>query len=233
MRTTLKIEQIRSQGFKLALFDLDGTLIDSAPDLAAAVDYALQKMGMPAAGLARVRTWVGSGAPKLIDRALNFAHASTGVEIPGEAIAEAYQHFLDYYDRHVVVNTQLYPGAATLLEHWTTANPLIRLGLVTNKPDQFTRPICDHLNISQYFDLFYSGDSFPVRKPDPLPLLKACDAMAIDPGHSIMIGDSSNDLIAARRAGITAVYVSYGYSQGGETANGEADVMVDSLSELM
>jgi phosphoglycolate phosphatase len=229
----VKLQQIRDKQFQLALFDLDGTLIDSAPDLAAAVDYALTTIGLPAAGTAMVRSWVGNGAPVLIKRALAFVSNCSVEDLASEASILAYQHFLDYYRQHVVVNTKLYPGATELLQYWATAYPDLRMGIVTNKPGQFTGPICEQLNIAHFFEIMYSGDTFPVRKPDPTPLLNACAALGAAVEKTIMIGDSSNDLNAARAAGMTAVCVSYGYNHGGNIADHYPDVLVDSLLELM
>ena len=241
MPDKLSIEHIRRKAFQLALFDLDGTLIDSAPDLAAAVDHCLHTMGLPVAGETKVRSWVGNGAPVLIKRALTYGvdcwdkhnrHPSGKPELTDEFVAKAYRHFLDFYQQNNVANTRLYPGAVELLEHWAK-QPGIQMGLVTNKPEQFTLPICQQLSIAQYFKVIYSGDTFAARKPDPLPLLKACETLRVAVAETIMVGDSRNDLLAAKNADITGVCVSYGYNHGGPIAAEKPDVLVDSLTELM
>ena len=226
-------DQIRNRQFKLALFDLDGTLVDSAPDLTAAVNFSLQANGYSAVSEAQVRQWIGNGAAVLVDRALAFSRRCSVADIDTSSATQAYQHFLDYYQQHTVVNTLLYPGARTLLAHWAEAETPVSMGIVTNKPSQFTRPVCVQLKIDHYFDLMYSGNTFPVRKPDPAPLLKACEATGAEVNETIMIGDSVNDLIAARRAGMTAVCVSYGYNHGENIAESNPDMLIDSLLELM
>lgn len=232
MSSKIDRKQIKKRQFKLALFDLDGTLIDSAPDLAAAVDHSLTAMGLPTAGIDKVRSWVGNGAPVLINRALAYAQQCQPEEIAAQTSKQAYRYFLNYYRANLVVDTRLYQGVKPLLQHWAQA-PALGMGIVTNKPGEFTAPICKQLDIDRFFDLMYSGDTFPVRKPNPLPLQKACETMGTTVEQTIMIGDSNNDLIAARQAGMTAVCVTYGYNHGGNIADLEPDVLVDSFQELM
>ncbi len=227
------LERIKARKFQLAIFDLDGTLIDSVPDLAKSIDFALEHHELPAAGEALVRDWVGNGAPMLVTRALAWATGCTPDELDDQFTQEVYQQFLTYYDQHKVVGTTVYPGVIPLLEHWYDTHGQRQLAIVTNKPSRFTRAICQALSMDHYFKLMYSGDTFSVRKPDPAPLLNACQALQVSPQDAIMVGDSMNDVRAARNAKIPAVCVSYGYNHGEDISAGNPDLLVDSLLELM
>ncbi|OZG70930.1 phosphoglycolate phosphatase [Hahella sp. CCB-MM4] len=226
------LNRIRERRFRLALFDLDGTLVDSVPDLADAIDYSLAGLGYSPAGEGLVRLWVGNGAPMLVKRALAHTLSLTSTEaVPEEVYQEAYQRFLDHYQQHFANRTVLYSGTLDLLRHWHEQG--ITIGLITNKPGQFTGPLCQELGISRYFSVMLSGDTLPVKKPDPMPLLHACRELGIPTSETIMIGDSVHDLNAARAADISAVCVSYGYNHGADICESGPDLLVDSLAELL
>lgn len=211
----------------LVLFDLDGTLVDSVPDIAYSVDTMLQRLGLATHGEARIRQWVGRGSEYLIQRALLGG-------APGEAEAslfdEAYPLFLELYGENASARSRLYPGARVALERFRAL--MLPLGCVTNKPGRFTEPLLRDLGIRGAFDLVLAGDSLARKKPDPLPLLHAAAHFGVDPARGWMVGDSINDVQAARAAGFRALCVSYGYNHGRSICEAEPDIVVDSLDEL-
>jgi phosphoglycolate phosphatase len=212
---------------KLVLFDLDGTLVNSLPDLAFCVDEMLRQLGLPPAGLERVGRWVGNGVERLVKRAL------TGdfIAEPEETLfASALPMFLELYAKNSSRSSQVYPGAKATLE-WLQARS-IPLACVTNKTARFTLPLLQNLGIDHYFGLVLSGDSLPEKKPHPLPLLTAAAHFRVQPKDCLMVGDSRNDIQAARAAGFTVVAVSYGYNHGQDIRTAEPDAVIDSLSEL-
>lgn len=215
-------------GVHLAVFDLDGTLVDSVPDLAAAVDAALQEVALPVAGEAKVRDWVGNGSRVLIERAL----ADALGEEPGEAFAAAtHEHFLRWYASHPCQHTRLYPGALEAIKgFWARGIPQY---IVTNKPEAFVCPILETLGINGYFEGWLGGDSLSRRKPDPAPLLHVSQRFGVEPAQAVMIGDSRHDIAAGRAAGFRTVAVPYGYNHGEPVAASQPDLLVESLAQLV
>jgi phosphoglycolate phosphatase len=209
------------------LFDLDGTLLDSLPDLATAVDRMLVELGLAAAGIDRVRGWIGDGARQLVHEALLFA---AGPEGPDQLTAA-----LDIYMRHYAAcltdRSELFVGVRQALEHWRERG--VAMACVTNKGERFTAPLLDHFDLRGLLPVAISGDTLPQRKPSPSPLLLACQRLNVDPGQAVMIGDSRNDVLAARAAGMSVVCVSYGYNHGRPIDAERPDRIVDSLLELI
>lgn len=207
--------------------DLDGTLVDTAPDIAASVNTMLADLGLPPYDLATITGWVGSGASRLIKRAL------TG-ELDGEPdpalFARAVPLFRQYYGARVSQESTLYPGAAETLETLHTAG--FELACITNKPEAFTVPLLKDLGIHHYFQLLISGDTLPRGKPDPLPLLHACEFFGTSVNHSVMVGDSVNDAKAAQAAGMPVICVTYGYNRGVDVRELASAAVIDDLSEL-
>ncbi|APU32087.1 phosphoglycolate phosphatase, bacterial [Ectopseudomonas alcaliphila JAB1] len=213
---------------RLVMFDLDGTLIDSVPDLAAAVDRMLVELGRPPAGLEKVRDWVGNGARVLVRRALagGLDHAAVGEAETEEALAR----FLDIYaDCHHL--TALYPGVHELLEALSTA--AVELAVVTNKPERFVAPLLEQVGLGGYFRWIIGGDTLPQQKPDPAALLQVMRLAGVEAAQSLFIGDSRNDVLAARAAGVPCIAVSYGYNHGRPIAEEEPSLVVHSLVELL
>lgn len=212
---------------QLVAFDLDGTLVDSAPDLARAVDLMAQELGVTPPDLAQVRDWVGDGVRKLVKRALTSTHDD-------EPSAALYQHgmesFRRHYREHLAEHTQFYPGAREVLNELHTAG--MQLACITNKSLEFTGPLLQALDVRDYFAVVLSGDSLQQRKPDPAPLLHAARSLLVAPAQSCMVGDSANDIRAARTAGFRAVAVSYGYGDAAELAAADPEVTLDSLAAL-
>ncbi len=213
----------------LVLFDLDGTLVDSVPDLAAATDRMLLALGREAAGVERVRTWVGNGAQVLVKRALSGQQAVADIE--PALFEQALQLFLAFYGQATSQASVLYPGVGACLEGLKARG--IEMGVVTNKPIRFTRPMLEGFGIAQYFSLVLGGDSLPTRKPDPAMLLHAMAHCRVTPGETLMVGDSSNDVGAARAAGCPVACVPYGYNHGEPIATAQPDLIVARLDQLL
>lgn len=211
----------------LALIDLDGTLVDSVPDLAWCTDQMMLALDMPERGEVNVRNWVGNGLERLIKRAL--VNQLDGE--PAEALyAKAAPIFMALYAENPCQRSQLYPAVKKGLQ-WLKEQD-IPLGCVTNKDEQFTLPILNNLGIRDYFELIVSGDTLPQKKPDPAPLLYAASYFNIEPSQALMIGDSVNDVKASRAAGFQIVCVSYGYNHGNDIRSANPDAVIDSFAEL-
>lgn len=212
----------------MILIDVDGTLVDSVPDLAYCVDAMMERLGRPPRGEAKVRNWVGNGVERLVRRALS---GSLDGE-PSEAdFASAYPVFLDLYARNTSQRSCLYPGVREGLNLLKSAG--YPLGCVTNKAAQFTEPLLRDLGVRDDFAIVISGDTLPRKKPDPEPLLHAAGFFGVAPESSLMIGDSVSDVRAARAAGFQIVCVSYGYNHGMDIRDAGPDAVIDSLTEVM
>ena len=209
------------------LFDLDGTLVDSAPDLALAVDRMLGEMGREPAGESRVRCWVGNGARRLVERALT-GHLDGRVE--AAELEPALERFFEHYAECLVEYTQPYPGVVEALDQLEPRG--LRLAVVTNKPARFTMPLLAHLGLRRHFHAVVSGDTLARRKPDPGPLLLAAEQCGVAPGAALMVGDSENDVRAARAAGMPVACVPYGYNHGADISQAGPDLLLDSLLAL-
>lgn len=212
------------------LFDLDGTLLDSVPSLAAALDRVLLALDRPPAGIDAVRAWVGNGAQTLIERALAGNHAARP-PADGALVAQALALFLDYYGEQPTAGTLLYPGVVETLERLSQRR--VPMAIVTNKPARFVAPLLDSFAIGHHFSLLLGGDSLAQQKPAPQPLLYAADHFGVAAARCLMVGDSITDVRAARAAGMPVAWVSYGYHQGLSAAQLGADWAVDSLTELL
>jgi phosphoglycolate phosphatase len=211
----------------LIVFDLDGTLVDSAPDIAYSVDAMLEKLGLPPVGEGPVRHWIGNGPAMLVKRAL------TGEMWPvGEParFAEAYPIFMAVYEANMCDRSRLFPGVAEGLAALRVAG--YKLACNTNKNSVFTLPLLDHLGIAGCFDFTGCGDQFTKLKPDPEPLLRTAEYFGLEPAACVMVGDSANDGEAARRAGFGFVAVPYGYHGGAGVDVLGPDAVVGSIADL-
>ncbi len=212
---------------KLVMIDVDGTLVDSVPDLAYCVDQMMISLGRPAIGEERVRHWVGNGVPRLVERAL------TG-ELDGfpsqQAFDKAYPIFLDLYAQNSSVRSTLYEGVIEGLDYLKSKGYL--LGCVTNKAEQFTLPLLKSLGIIDYFGIVISGDTLEKKKPDPLPLIHGANFFNINPNECLMLGDSVSDVKAARAASFQIICMSYGYNHGNNIADENPDLVIDSMKQL-
>jgi phosphoglycolate phosphatase len=212
---------------ELVLIDLDGTLVDSVPDLAFCVDEMMQQVDMPVQGIDKVRTWVGNGVERLVRRALT----GTLDGEPDEALFEkAYPVFLELYKENTSKRSEVYPGVTAGLE-WLKQQDLA-LGCVTNKAEQFTLPLLENLGLLKYFGLVVSGDTLAKKKPDPMPLLHAAEHFNVLPEKSLLLGDSISDVKAARAAGFSIICVSYGYNHGKDIREANPDAVIESFEAL-
>jgi len=211
----------------MVLIDVDGTLVDSVPDLAYCVDEMMMQLGRPAYGEDMVRNWVGNGVERLTRRALI---GQLDGEPDDELFEKAYPVFLDLYDKNVCERSCLYDGVREALDFLKTSN--IKIGCVTNKNAQFTLPILEKLGVKDYFEIIICGDTLAKKKPDPLPLLHAAEQLGVKPEESLMLGDSMSDVKAARAAGFDIVCMSYGYNHGEDIRDYNPDAVVDSMNEI-
>jgi len=208
------------------IFDLDGTLVDSAPDLHRSLNAVLAEQGRAPVSLADIRSMVGDGAAKLVERGF----ADTGAPVEPAALPELVQRFLVHYSagRHAL--TQAFPGVAETLALLRERG--CRLGVCTNKPYAPTMEILEVLGLTGYFGAVTGGDSLPVRKPDPGHLLGTLDLLGATADRAVMIGDSANDVAVARAAGVPAIIVRYGYTRTPVEELG-ADAIIDRFDEII
>ena len=212
---------------EMVMIDLDGTLVDSVPDLAYCTDAMLAEMGMPARGEAKVRQWVGNGVERLVKRAL--LDRLDGE--PDEALfSKALPIYMALYKDNVSERSHLYPGVKEGLDFLRGAG--YKLGCITNKAAAFTEPLLKDVGIYDYFRIVVSGDTLPVKKPDPRPLLHAAEYFKVDPARALMVGDSISDVKAARAAGFQVICVSYGYNHGQDIRDAHPDAVIDSMAQL-
>jgi phosphoglycolate phosphatase len=212
---------------ELVVFDLDGTLVDSASDIAYSVDAMLEALGRSPVGEPRVRGWIGNGVGMLVKRALTGEMWPEG-EPPG--FGEALPLFMDTYEAHLCDRSRLFDGVAEGLARLKAEG--YRLACNTNKNSRFTLPLLDRLGVSRYLDFIGCGDQFGKHKPDPEPLLKTAEHFGVEPSRCLMVGDSANDARAARNAGFMLVCVPYGYHGGAGVEILEPDAIVASIAEL-
>jgi len=210
------------------LFDLDGTLVDSAPDIAYSVDHMLAELGRPPVGEGAVRYWVGNGAERLVKRALT---GEMEAEPDAVLFERAYPLFLEIYAAHVMIDSRLFPGVEQGLKQLHQLG--YPLACITNKPARFTAPLLEGLGIASLLDLQVSGDTLPAKKPDPLPLRYAAEFFKVPAERTLMVGDSRNDVQAARAAGMQVVCVPYGYNHGDDIRETEPDAVIDDLTQLV
>jgi phosphoglycolate phosphatase len=210
------------------IIDLDGTLLDTIPDLAAAANLMLQELRGPQLDVDVIRTFVGKGIPRLVQRTLEAAFTGP---IDPELRARALDIFERRYTEANGRHTTLYPGVIEGLTRLCERR--FPLACVTNKSERFTLPLLEMTGLARYFKHVVSGDTLARKKPDPAPLLHACEALAIAPREMLMIGDSINDTEAARAAGCPVFCVTYGYSEGRDVRELGSDALVDSLLEAV
>lgn len=211
----------------MVLIDVDGTLVDSVPDLAFCVDAMMDTLGLPCRGESEVRLWVGNGVERLVRRALT---GTLHGEPDDELFNKAYPIYLKLYEANVSERSVLYPGVREGLT-WLKQQGF-KLGCVTNKAAQFTLPLLKNLGVYDDFGIVVCGDTLPLKKPDPAPLLHAAKHFGVSPQQSLMVGDSVSDVQAARAAGFKIVCMSYGYNHGQDIRAAHPDAVIDSMAEL-
>ena len=216
----------RLPSVRAVLFDLDGTLLDTAPDLAAAANAMLAELGRPGASLDAVTRCIGKGIARLIERLLS-GDLEAAVDRAELARAQA------IYARHYTLanghTARLYPGVLDGLRAFGAMG--LPRACVTNKAMVFTRSLLERSGLADYFELVVGGDTLARNKPDPMQLLHACECFGVAPAATLMIGDSANDVEAARAAGCQVWCVPYGYNEGNPPATLACDRLVASLAE--
>jgi phosphoglycolate phosphatase len=217
--------RFNTAAIEAAIIDLDGTLVDTLGDFEVALAATLADLGLPAVDRAFIARTVGQGSEHLIARTL--AHAGGVPDLQPAAWAR-YQHHYDAVNgRHAEVYPGVREGLAGLRARgW-------RLACVTNKPVAFARVLLATTGLASAFEVVFGGDSFERRKPDPMPLLRTCEALGTAPARTLMIGDSRNDAQAARAAGCPVVLVGYGYNHGEPVASAGADAVLARIDDLV
>ena len=209
------------------LFDLDGTLVDSAPDIARAANNMLRKLTMPTVDTASIRRWVGNGAVNLVKRALTGHHDGE----PDLVLLErAMPLFFEFYQSEVCVESVFYEGVPETL--FSLNEKGFKMACVTNKPSRHTQSLLEKMNIDHLFSVIVAGDSLPQRKPDPTQLISACQQLGVSTEMSIMVGDSPNDIIAAKAVPMPVLCMTYGYNQGTDLSTLQPDVLLDQFKQI-
>ncbi len=212
---------------KLVLFDLDGTMVDSVPDLSFCLDATLEQIGLPLRGINAARRWVGNGVDRLVKRGItNDMSDDPDPELFNYAIALFREIYAENTSKYSMVYDGVFEGLALLQEAG------VHRACVTNKAEQFTLPLLEQLKLASYLEFVVSGDTLLKSKPDPLPLLHIANHFSIDPSDCVMVGDSMHDMQAARAAGFTAIAVPYGYNHGIDIAESKPDAIINSIADL-
>lgn len=207
------------------LCDLDGTLVDSAPDLASALSDLLAEAGRRRVGEDEVKTMVGDGVAVLVERGF----AATGGVPAADELAARIARYVAIYETRLTERTRPFPGAVEALQALRAAG--WHLAVCTNKPEHATREIVSALGLAALFDAVAGGDTFPVKKPDPGHILRLLEAMGAAPAQAVMLGDSRNDVMAARAAGLPVIAVAHGYGTVPAHELG-ADRLIEGFEEL-
>lgn len=213
----------------LVMFDLDGTLVDSAADIAVALNRALADLALPGVSDAQVRTWVGRGASRLVHCALE--HQRQPVDRFEKLHEALLARFMARYQEDVSARSTVYPGGRELLAACRAAG--IALACVTNKPYAPARALLADLDLLEPFDLLLGGDSLPSKKPHPAPLQHCLRHFGVAPAEALMVGDSRNDVEAARAAGVPCVALPWGYNHGEPIEAARPDWLLESLADLL
>ena len=212
------------------LFDLDGTLIDSVPDLAVAVNEMLKVLERDTFSEDTIRYWVGNGAQMLVKRALS-GKTEIDAQLDPALFERALEIFLSIYAKNLCNDTKPYPNVPATLDRLHKAG--YRLVIVTNKPYDFVEPILQGLKIDSLFEFWLGGDSLTVKKPDPQPLLHACERLELDVEKCVMVGDSKNDIQAANACQMQSVGVTYGYNYGEDIGIYDPDFIINDFAKLL
>jgi phosphoglycolate phosphatase len=219
------VPSMKTNRFAAVLFDLDGTLIDTAPDLVAALNWAMAKQGLKQVAGETIRSLIGDGARAMIRKGF----ALTGTAPEASRIETALTDFLSFYEAHIADLSQPFAGAEECLGQLKARG--LKLGLCTNKSERLSRKLMGILGLADHFAVVAGGDSFPERKPHPGHLLRTLEKMRADPQTAVMVGDSANDGDAARGAGLPFVAVSFGYGPS-PAATSKPDRVITRLAEL-
>ena len=210
--------------YSLVVFDLDGTLVDSASDIAEAVNRTLADRSLPRQEEAVIRGWIGDGARALVASA--FAHAGEAIDVE-----EVMPGFMVHYAECLLLYPTVYPGVIETLRALRESN--IAVAICTNKPQRFVRPLLDALRLGEYFECIVGGDTLPERKPSAVPLLHVVDHFGLPPAQCLMVGDSETDVLTAQAADVPMALVTYGYLRGFDPHSVPGVAVIDDMRELL
>ncbi|MEO6102592.1 MAG: phosphoglycolate phosphatase [Pseudoxanthomonas sp.] len=210
--------------YSLAVFDLDGTLVDSASDIAEAVNRTLVDWSLPRVEEAVIRGWIGDGARALVGSA--FANAGTAIDLD-----EVMPGFMVHYAECLLLYPTVYPGVVETLQALREHG--VPLAVCTNKPERFVRPLLEHLSLGEYFDCIVGGDTLPERKPSAVPLLHVIEHFGLQPAQCLMVGDSATDLETAAAAKVPMALVTYGYLRGFDPHTVKGVQVIDDMRALL
>lgn len=221
---------VLARSYPAYLFDLDGTLVDSAPDIHGALNAALDAAGCACVDEQSTRNWVGYGSRALLERALRHSRADALIA-DEHLMARLLATFIDYYSLHIADNSRPYDGVVDALHALRQRGA--RLAVVTNKLEALSLQLLEALDLRDHFDAIVGGDTLPQRKPDAAPALHACRLLRCTANNALFVGDSITDVETARAAGCPVVCVSAGYNHGTKAEQLGADAVIDSLIELL
>ena len=217
--------------FKLIGFDLDGTLVNSLPDLALSVNAALSELDLPQAPEEFILTWIGNGAPVLIARALDWVQTQTGRSLSEAEFEKVKDRFNFHYGENLCNVSRLYPNVKETLEALKAKG--YTLAVVTNKPTKYVQPVLAAFGIDHLFSEMLGGQSLPAIKPHPGPLYYLCGKFGVEPRQLLFVGDSKNDILAAHAAGSPVVGLTYGYNYNIPISESHPDWVFDNFSQLL
>ena len=213
-------------GYSAVVFDLDGTLADTAADIREAVVRALATEGLPPVDVASVRLMIGGGPRLLVERVLHHLHVATGDDLVGRLTRSFHAEYVKQGSRL----SALFPGVESTLKNLHSAG--IRVGLCSNKPDDLCRMLVRNFSLVEYFDEIVGSSGGVPRKPDPAPLLRVIERLGVAPGDALYVGDSEIDVVTARNAGVDVMLVKHGYTLRAAAQLG-ADAVIDSVADLV
>lgn len=226
----IKVLNLKFIDKKVIIFDLDGTLIDSSPDLALAVNHMLTTLNRTPFSTDIIHYWVGNGAEMLVKRALS-GKREIDENLDTTLVSKALEIFLDFYSKNLAVETVPYPHVSQTLQRLKEHG--YRLAIVTNKPFEFVEPILEILELKTFFELHLGGNSLEKRKPHPMPLLHVCEALNVTVEASVMVGDSKNDILAANACNMQSIGLSYGYNYGESINVHQPSVVFDNFADML
>lgn len=210
--------------YSLVVFDLDGTLVDSASDIAEAVNRTLTDWSLPRQEEAVIRGWIGDGARALVASA--FVHAGKAIDLD-----KVMPGFMVHYADCLLLCPTVYPGVVETLQ--ALREKKVAVAICTNKPQRFVRPLLDALGLGEYFECIIGGDTLPERKPSAVPLLHVVGHFGLQPSQCLMVGDSATDLLTAQAAGVPMALVTYGYLRGFDPRSVPGVAAMDDMRELL
>lgn len=210
--------------YSLVAFDLDGTLVDSASDIAESVNRTLEEWSLPRVEEPVIRGWIGEGARMLLQHALRHARSTLDVDAVFPSLEV-------HYGDCLLLDPRVYPGVRETLDALRQAN--VRLAVCTNKPQRFIRPLLQALALEDYFECIVGGDTLPERKPSAMPLLHLVEHFGLSPAQCLMAGDSETDVLTAQAAGVPMALVTYGYLRGFDPHSAPGVAVIDDMRELL